>query len=478
MNNKIYINSIYNVLYKLLNVFFPLISASYVSHILMASGVGKIASVQNIAQYFIIVASLGLPGYGTREIAKIRDSKEKINILFSELFYINLVSTLLCSAAYYGMIVTFSFFANNKALYMILGLNIVFNVINVDWYYQGTEDYKYIAIRSFALKLVSLLLLFLFVKTENDCSVYAFILVGATVGNYVLNIYNLRKNDVRLIWRGICIKQHIKSVIILLCTTLAVELYTLLDTTMITLMCSEQNVAYYTNSVKIVRVLIIAVSAIGGVLLPRLSYYKKHNMLKECSEIVSKVFYIMLFIFMPVGCGIVLVSDDLPIILFGESFAPSSFTLRIVALLIYALGFSNLFGTQVLLTFDQEKKLLICTIIGAVTNICMNLCFIPIYQQNGAAVASVISESLVTLLSFTFARRYIKIGLKKREIGISLLGCCCMVVMSSIIDFLRLNRFYSMGIKVTICIIIYMGLNIALKNPILESVFRLVKKED
>ena len=476
MNSKLYINSIYNVLYKVLNVFFPLISASYVSHILLASGVGKIASAQNIAQYFIIIASLGLPGYGTREIAKVRDSKEKTNKLFSELFIINLIPTLLCSLVYYSIVLVLPFFRNNDTLYFILGLNIVFNVINVDWYYQGTEEYKYIAVRSFVIKIVSLFLLFIFVRTENDCNIYATILVATTVGNYVMNIYNLYRKQVRFTNKNLCINKHIKPVFILLCTTLATELYTLLDTTMITFMCSEQSVAYYTNSVKIVRVLITAVSAIGGVLLPRLSYYKEHNMLNECNEIVSKVFYSMLFIFLPAGCGIILVSNELPVVLFGVTFAPSAITLRIVALLIYTLGVSNLFGTQVLLTFEQEKKLLICTIVGAVSNICMNLFLIPRYQQNGAAVASVISELFVTILSYLFAKKFIKLNLEMKGICISFLGCIGMVLSSVIIDRLTLDSLSCMIVKVLICVLVYLFLNIILKNPIINTVVNIKRK--
>lgn len=151
-SNSLFNNSIYNVLYKLLNVIFPLVSSAYVSHVLLAVGVGRIASAQNIAQYFVLVAALGLPNYGTREIAKVRDDNGMKNETFSELFLINLVSTILCSVAYYGLILGNKFFDSNRSLYLIVGLSIVFNAINIDWLYQGLEDYKYIAARSFAIK--------------------------------------------------------------------------------------------------------------------------------------------------------------------------------------------------------------------------------------------------------------------------------------------------------------------------------------
>lgn len=478
MNNKSLLsNSIYNVIYKLLNVLFPLASASYVSRVLMAEGVGKFASAQNVVSYFLLIAALGIPSYGTREIAKMHNDKYAVNQLFSELFYLNLMSTLLCCFAYYIFIFKSGYFDDELYLYATLGISVIFNIINIDWYYQGTEEFKYIATRSFVIKFIMLILLFIFVHSKNDYVIYAIIYVLATAGNYFLNIIYLKKKEVKLVFTGIKLKKHIKPILILLCTTLAIELYTLLDTTMITYYCESQNVAYYTNSIKIVRIIITLISAIGGVLLPRLSYYYSEGRIDDCNQVINKVFYVMLFLFLPCGVGIILVADMIQTFLFGVSFAAAASTLKIAALLIYALGFSNLFGTQVLLTFNSEKKLFLCTVVGAVSNICMNTFLIPRFQQNGAAIASVISETLVTVLSFYFASKYVHVKFEKKIIGYSCFSCVIMAFIIILIQTLFKNSYLLMFIEIIVGMLVYLLSSIVLKNPIINILGNIINKK-
>ena len=474
--NSLISNSLYNVLYKILNILFPLISTSYVSHIINADGVGKVASAQNIVQYFVIIATLGIPEYGVREIAKCKSSKA-INKLFSELMLLNLVSTITCSVLYV-VVIYFNNYFGNRALYLVVGISILLNIINVDWLYQGIEEYKYIAIRSFVVKCFSLIAVFIFVRERSDYVIYALISVLAIAGNYGFNVVHLKRKSVKVRRHCLNLKIHFNSIFILLCTTISIELYTLLDTTMLTFMDVEENVGYYTVSMRIVKILIAAVTGISGVLLPRLSRYYSEGRVKECSEIVSKIFSILFFAFFPCGLGIIIVAPQLMIVLFGPSFKNGIITLRIAALLIYALGFSNLFGTQVLLTVGCEKKLFFSTIVGAISNICMNAILIPLYNQNGAALASVISEALVTFITYRYSIKYIKMKIDKKifiDAFISVLFMTiAVVVMSDIIT----AELISLLLSVIVGIFIYLLINYILKNPIYFELKRIVKKKN
>ena len=186
-------NSIANVLYNLLKVLFPLIYSTYVSHILLASGVGKISFAQNIVQYFTILAALGIPNYGIREIAKIKNSEIMTNKLFNELISINFISTTICALLYFTLVNSIEFFAPERLLYNVVGINILLNYFNVEWFYQGKEEFAYIAVRSFWVKLISLLFIFLFVKKREDYIIYAFISTVVIASNSILNVCNLRK---------------------------------------------------------------------------------------------------------------------------------------------------------------------------------------------------------------------------------------------------------------------------------------------
>lgn len=469
-------NSIYNVVYKLLDALFPLISATYTARVLLAGGVGKVSYAQNIAQYFVLIAALGIPSYGTREIARGRADREQTSKVFSELFLINFVSTIICTIVYYITVLQLPYFMERRELSLVAGLLIVFNAFNVEWFYQGQEAFKYIAIRSFVVKIISLCALFLVVRTEADYVRYMLLVCMTTGVNYIINMVQLRKFGIHIQLRGLDLRVHLKPVLILLGTTVAIEMYTMLDTTMIGMMCSEENVGYYTNAMKLVKIIIMVITAIGGVLLPHLSTYYMQGDYQGCSNIVKKVFQVMFFLFLPCCVGLFLTSDVLMVVLFGESFAAAGVTMRIASLLTLALGFSNLFGTQVLLTFGEEKKLLLCTIVGAVSNVLMNLWLIPRYQQNGAATASVISESLVTILSVIFAGKYITLKLETDIMWKTIISTAVMGIAVWTVLQIEIGLFGQLVIAVSVGVVIYFAVNMVLRNRMLEELKSVIRR--
>ena len=469
-------NSVFFVFYRLLNVIFPLITVTYVSKVILATGVGKVASAQNIVQYFVIIAALGIPNYGTRECAKVKEDKAKLSKLFSELFIINFLSTLLCTIAYYVAINSFNFCTTEIVLYNIVGITIILNFFNVDWFYQGNEQYSYIAIRSFIIKIFSMLALFVFVRKPSDYIIYALIYLLGIAGNNFINFFNLRRFGVKLVLNELDVIKHLKPVGIFLCTTIAIELYTMVDTTMLTFLCSEEVVGFYANSMKIVKIIIMLVAAIGGVLLPRLSYYQSKGMIKECENIVNKIFAIIFFLFIPCAMGLFLTADSLVPILFGNSFMGAITTLKIASFLIYALGFSNLFGTQVLLTFDDENKLLLATILGAVTNITLNVILIPTLQQNGAVLASIASESIVTLVTFVFARKHLNIRLNLKFVLKTIVACAVMMVVVIILNTMIGNGGLFLLLAIVLGPLLYFVMSFILKNEVIKELISIMKK--
>ena len=468
------INSIYNVLYKMMNVLFPLITTTYVSKILLASGVGKIAYAQNISAYFVTVAALGIPNYGIRECAKVKDDSNLLNKLFSDLFTINFISTTICVVSYYLFILQFGVMLIDLKLYIIIGLSVVFNYMNVDWFYQGNEQYVYIAKRSFVIKIISLCLIFVFVRSPEHFYRYACIYILGIGGNSILNIINLKKFNIeRFISLG-GIKSHIKPILVLLSSVIAIELYTMVDTTMIGYFCNDENVGYYTNSMKLVKTLISVITAVGSVLLPRLSYYHSIGKVEECSEIVSKVFCIMLMFFVPCQIGLYMMSNQIVMILFGESFLPGESTLKIASFLICTLGFSNLFGTQILLTFGQEKKLLICTLFGAISNIFLNVILIPQFLQDGAAIASVVSESIVTILTLIFSLKFIKLHITEKFIRTLVSSNVALFCLLFIVKIFIKDNVLSLMVGVSCGLVLYLLINILAKNEFLFELYNKV----
>ena len=249
-------NAIYNILYKSLNALFPLVTMAYVSRVLLPVGVGKVASAQNIVSYFVIIASLGLPTYGVKKIAECFDEREKRSKTFSELAVINAISTLICICVYLGIVLGIDYFEDKLLISFIVGIQLFANIFNIDWFYQGIEEYRYIMFRSFIVKLLALASVFIFVHNANDFPIYALIVTLSLVSNYIFNVVNLHKY-VDFQYNGLDVSRHLKPVFVLLATTIAIEIYTLADTTMLSLFKGDEIVGYYTNSAKTVGILFL-----------------------------------------------------------------------------------------------------------------------------------------------------------------------------------------------------------------------------
>ena len=263
-------NAIFNIIYKCLNLLFPLVTAAYVSRILLPVGVGKVAASQNIVQYFVILAALGLPSYGVKKVAEFSQNEHKLSKVFIELFTINAIATI-ASSVIYILLICQIYEGQKLILGFVVGIQLFFNIVNIDWFYQGLEEYKYIMLRSLVVKLVSLASVLLFVRAEDDYIVYAGITSCSLVANYLFNVFNLRKYIRRIAVSELRVKQHIWSVLYLLAASIAVEVYTLADTTMLNLMRGEEIVGYYTSATKITSMLRTLVAAVSAVFLPRLS---------------------------------------------------------------------------------------------------------------------------------------------------------------------------------------------------------------
>lgn len=463
MNNTLVKNSMYNVIYKCVNVIFPLVTMMYVSRILLVDGIGKVSSAQNIVSYFTLLAALGLPTYGVKQISIVRDNQTKTDKIFSELFLLNLCSSLLFSGAYYFMIFQFSFFSNEIVLYSIIGMLIIFNILNVDWFYQGREEYKYITIRSIMIKFLCFIFTILFINHTDDYLKYALILVLASVMNYVYNVIHLRKYT-SLVYKGLDLKRHIVPILTLFIAVVAIEIYTLIDTTMLTVFYGDTEVGYYTTASKGIKVIRTLVTSVSAVFLPRISYYYASEKKEKFMELIQVGFKILFFISIPIAVGVLLTANDLVLILFGTSYIESGLIMKILSLSIITVAISNFIGYQILISIGREKDMMISTIIGAVVNIILNILLIFPYKYNGVAVASVLTELSVVLYQILIMKKYISIKLIDKNMITIIFSTVIMSVIVLILNYVIINIYLRFFLSVVIGGGIYLYINLLFKN--------------
>ena len=407
MKKSIATNTVFNVAYKLLNILFPLVTATYIARILGPVYLGKVTYAQNIMSYFLVVASLGIPTYGTREIARSVKNRTESDRVFSSLFIINLISTVICSLAYTAFIFVFGKAVGETALYLSVGLTLYMNILNLDWFFSGREEYVYITVRSFIIKTISVISIFIFVHNKSDYVIYALITSIATTGNYVLSVLNMKKK-VSLRIRGLEFKRHMKPVFILLMTLLATDLYNQIDVTMIGSMCIDADVAYYSSAVKIIRIVYSITTAISATIVPRMCMFYKEHMSYDFQKLFMQTMKTVVIIALPCVVGLWLVAEPLTVILFGSEFLPTAKIIQILSPIILIITVSYLSGSVVLTATNREKMLLTATLCGAAVNAFLNSILIPVNGTTGAAIASIAGELAVLTVHIICSSKYVK----------------------------------------------------------------------
>ena len=467
-------NSVFNTLYTILNLAFPLIISTYVARVLLPDGVGKVAYAQTIVAYFVMLAMLGIPNYGLREISKVRDDFERKSKLFSELVAMNAVSTIIALILFIIMIVNVESFYSQYLLFGACGSLIFFNLFNIDWLYQGEEEYEYIVFRSICVKIITLILIFFLVNDTGDIVIYAMLLTFATAGNYFFNLYHAKKY-VKLRFNNIRFKQHFKPVIIMAIGVLLSSIYGKIDITMHKSMASDTNIGYYSYANKIIEICITICTSITAVFMPRLSYYYKYDkekfyvLLKTGTDILSLVTF-------PMCIGVYILAPELIYILFGQDFVHAALTVRVLSILVLIKSYGNLLCFQLVMCTGNEKERIPATAIGSTANIVFNWWLIPIWLELGAAVATVISELVVNGYQFVQMKKKLNFKISLLPITQScisaiFMGGACMLLKGfncSVYIYTLLAFLVGGGV--------YIMCNILLGNKLLIEMFNKVFK--
>lgn len=388
-------NYIFNFIKTFCGIAFPLITFIYSSRVLGAEGIGKVNFSKSVVAYFSMISMMGINQYGTREAAKLRDDRRKISTFVQEVVIINLITTVI---AFVGLYITIRFLPKLSEYSVLIWINsvtIFMQGLGLEWLYQAEEEYEYITKRSILFQIIAVLALFIFVKDVEDLIKYTIINVFSTSGSYVLNfLYSKKYVD----WRKseeYRFYQHISGMLWLFAMAVSVELYTVLDTTMLGFISGDRAVGLYIAAIRVNKLSISLIIALGVVLVPRLSYYIGHNEKQKMETLVCKGYNYVFLISIPLAVGLFCLSDNIVQLLSGMEYGESAICMRIMAPIVVLIPFSVMTNNQTFVPMGKEKMILVSTCIGAATNFISNFFLIPKYDQNGAALGTVVAESAV-----------------------------------------------------------------------------------
>lgn len=403
------INYIFNTGYQILTVLTPLITAPYVSRVLGADGIGQYSYTYSIVTYFVLIATLGTTAYGQREIAYNRDFIEDRSRVFWKIFIFRCITSVAMLMCYMCFIPSIEGKASTVLLFIqsIYILNVAFDIT---WFFQGLAEFVTITIRNTIVRIISLILIFAFVKSANDVGIYCFILVFSMTAGFVIT-FPLLKGKIcktRLSLRDVLLV--CKACFPLFVPTVAVQVYTVLDKTMIGLFTiSNVENGYYDQSEKIVKMTIVLVTSLSTVLAPKIASAYKNG---KSEEVVGYMRTLIKYVFMvgvPISIGLFSVSDYFIPFFLGAGYEKCVYLMKIFCPIVIFLGLSNVLGTTYLVQTSKQKAVNISVIVGAIVNLFLNFILIPKYLSVGAAIASIVAEAVVASIQLIAISKHISI---------------------------------------------------------------------
>lgn len=435
-------NFIMNFILTASSVLFPLITFPYISRVLQAAGNGKVAFATSVLTYFSMFASLGIPTYGIRACARVRDDRKKLSKIVQELMILNIGTMAVTYAVFIITLFVVPKFTMQKELLLINSISLVLNVFGVNWLYNAIEQYAYITICSIVFKVISIGMMFAWVKDQSDYIVYTGICVFAASGSYIMNLIRLRK-FVDFKKSGIYnFHQHMKPIMVFFAMSAATSVYTNLDVVMLGFMKTDADVGYYNASIKIKSILVLLITSLGTVLLPRLSYYVEQKNEKAFQVTITKALRFVIFLSLPVMVYFMLLARESILFLSGKGFEGAILPMIFLMPTVLFIGLSNVTGIQVLTPRSREKEVLISIICGAVVDFALNVVMIPRFGAAGAAFATMVAELVVLIVQVIFLKDSTLLSWREIKIHKFLLGILIGVILTAAVQcFLHISAF-------------------------------------
>ena len=456
-------NYMFNVTYQVLIIILPLITVPYVSRIFGADGLGIFSYTVAISSYFIMLGSLGINLYAQKEIAYVHEQENMRTKIFYECIILKIITLSISLFIFYFTFVRLSEYG---LYFKILCLEIIANMIDISWFFQGMEEFKKTVSRYILLRFISLICIFIFVKEKEDLYIYFLIYVlSVVIGNLSLWFYLPKQLSEKINIKKINLIKHLKPALILFIPQIAININGVLDKTMIEAMSNNiAEVGYYDQAYKIIRLLYAMITAMGTTMLPRISNYFAKNETIKIKEYIAKSVNFVFFFGMPIMFGIITISDNLVPIFFGNGYEKVSILIKLLSPIIIFIGLSNVFGIQYLLPTKKQNFYTISITTGTIINFLLNLLLIPRFFSIGSEISTNFAELSVLLLQLYFIRNEFNIKNIILKFKNYLFASLLIFIVGYTLTFFIKNNLLCIIVQVIFGVIIYFSVLFILKD--------------
>lgn len=451
----------------------------YASKVLGVEAMGSVSFADAFCKTFMLISSIGIPIYGVRSIAKSKQDSQSLKKVFQEIFLIHLISTLSLGVFFFALVFLLHKTRESVEFYTLGYLMIVMNVFSFEWYFMGVEKFKELSFRYILIKIFMAVLIFIFVKDRSDSLLYFALTIGMFMGNSVLNIFILDKSLFSFDSLGVLnLKQHIRPLVFMFLSNAAITIYMFLDTIILGFICNNTHVGLYATAIKIAKIPLLLVSTLANVLFPKISSMMSQDDKSEALALINKALLLVATFCIPMAFGLFAVSGDVVLLFANTEYEPAVLTLKILCFIIPLVGFSNVFGIQILTSLSKDFYLTISVTLGMALSVLLNLVLARFLFENGTAIATLTAELAVTLVTYYFAAKYLKFHLPSKEIIANILICVVFILISHVCSMFFSNYLLHLAASVAICGLYFCVVQIfILKNPIFASFWEMAIKK-
>lgn len=468
-------NYIYNISYKVLTLLIPLITAPYLARVIGAEGTGTFAYIYSISHFFMLVAKLGVMNYGTREIAKVRDNKEELKRVFNEIYRVQILVASLVTLVYYGFVAAFAH--NDVILYAVNGVYVLSIILDIDWLYYGLENIKAMTIRNTAIKILTVVLIIMFVKTREDLLLYFVIMAASELLKFlslwlgVGRITGFSKVNTRKCF------YHLKPILILFFPVIATSIYRSMDKVMLGYMTNMVETGIYENTEKIIYVLLGFISSLENVMMPRLSNLFSVGRNKEARENIYYSLVFVTWLSCALAFGISGISHRFIPLFYGEEFLGVINLMTPLATSLIYIAWADVIRTQYLVPKGYDNSYVISTVAGAVINLIINALLIPPLGAMGAVIGTLCAEFSVTIYVSYIARKEIPIfGTIKDVLAFIGIGVAMMFAVEYVGKIVE-STVAAIVIQIIVGAVMYILLSAVYVRKFLPNIYNLVLRK-
>lgn len=459
------------------NFIFPLIAFPYVSRILLPAGIGKVHFATSLISYFSMFAQLGIPVYGVRACAKVRDSREELTRTAHELLAINMMMNTISYTVLIVVLIFVPRLQHDRMLYLVISSTIILTSIGVEWLYKALEQYVYITIRSIVFKFIAIIAMFLLIHEQHDYVIYGGISILAGAASNIFNFINAHKYiDMKPVG-NYNIRRHLKPVCVFFAMSFATTIYLHMDTVMLGFMTSDADVGYYNAAVKIKSVLVSVVTSLGTVLLPRASYNIENGLFDEFWRISRKAINFVFVIALPMMIYFILFAQEGILFLSGSAYYNAVVPMQVIMPTLLFIGLTNILGIQILVPLGKEKIVLYSEIAGAVVNLIINSLLIPLYTSVGAAIGTLAAEFAVLVVQYSALRNDVADIFRSIHYFRLITAIIFGSAVSLWVKFFKLNNFETLAITAVLFFGIYCIFLLLTKEEMVVEIFEQIMEK-